>query len=168
LYNLNYDMIIQILQQFNYSGEAHANTPPAHSIEKGGRIILHVQKGTVISCLILSKNGQKLHHDAEAQRLILKMGVLEWDLTPYTPSQVMDVTQLSLQTLRRNTFPDSHASPQRRASYQNEVCSWLSLQRSVYYLCDGKHSSEQIAVLLSQSPHTIEQILHHLQKSGAI
>jgi len=68
MYSLDYDMVVQVLQRFNYSGEAHANIPIQRAGKGDERVILHVQNGAVISCIILDTYGQKRYRNTDAQR----------------------------------------------------------------------------------------------------
>jgi hypothetical protein len=168
MYSLNYNMVVQVLRQFNYSGETHADIPAQVALKGGGHAILNVQNGVIISCLILNKNGQKLYHNAEAQNLLLRIGVLEWELAPLAPSQPTASAYLSPPAQPKNTYHNVHVRPLRRVLPRNEMRGWSSLQRSVYFLCDGIHSCEQIAKLLSRPPNVIEQVIHNLQALGVI
>src|SRR6185437_14302408 len=87
MYSLEYGRMVQILHQLRSSGEFHADIPPRSPLKQGGRIILLVQKGNIVSCFILDRNGQKLYHGNEAQRLLPMLGVLDWQLIPATPAK---------------------------------------------------------------------------------
>src|SRR5215469_12837748 len=78
MYSLAYGMMVQVLRQLKYSGEFEANVASHAALKEGGRVILVVQNGNVISCFISDKYGQKLYHDAEAHRLLSTFGVLDW------------------------------------------------------------------------------------------
>jgi hypothetical protein len=176
VHSLDYDMMSQVLQQFNYSGEARADIPSQAVMKGGGRVTLAVKDGRILSCFILDKHGQKLSHDQEAYRLLARLGILEWELVPLssptspaTPAPTPQTnqpprTQPSVQTNRvyRSAFPRHlHVS-------QAQMRSWSMLQRSVYMLCDGTRSSEQLAALLSRPHDLIEQTLNDLRLLGAI
>jgi hypothetical protein len=86
VHSLDYDMVGQVLQQFNYTGEVRANISPIPQIRGGGQVILTVHNGHILSCLILNKNGQQIAHGQEAYRLLIKLGTLDWDLIPFSTS----------------------------------------------------------------------------------
>ena len=62
MHSLDYNRITLVLQKFNYSGEAHANIPPQPKMRDGGKVVLTVKDGHIISCLILDKIGQKVSY----------------------------------------------------------------------------------------------------------
>jgi len=45
---------------------------------------------------------------------------------------------------------------------------WTVLQRSVYLLCDGTRTQQQIAVLLSRPLNIIEQTIYELRRLSVI
>jgi hypothetical protein len=159
-------MMVQTLQQFGYSGEAHADVSSQIVLRGGGRVILIVLNGTVTSCLILNKKGQKLYHDAKAQSISSRLGELEWKLISSAPTKTSmtvgppQITQLTDMT--------SSCCPRRIAVPQAQMSSWPVSQRSAYLLADGTRSIEQIARLLSRPSSVIEQTVHTLQALGAI
>ena len=165
MYSLNYDRVVQALQQFKYSGEVHADLSARAGLKGGGRVILIVQKGIVLSCFIFNQSGQKLHHGTEAQRVLSKLGVLEWRLVPFASPQPM-MTESEARTIHisnRNYF-----YPRRLVLSQVQMRTWSSLQRSVYFLSDGTRSKEQIATLLSRPLSLVEQAIRDLQAFGAL
>jgi hypothetical protein len=181
VYSLDYNMVIQVLQQFRYSGEVHADVPLQVKLREGGRVILMVYNGVVRSCFILDRNGQKLYHDAEAQRLLPKLGVLEWKLVPFTsppltkpaypPSIAPPFTKPAYPPSiapPRNPSNGAHFYPRRRDIPQAQMRIWSVLQRSVYLLSDGTRNQEQIAALLSRPLNLIEQTISELQQLGVI
>lgn len=166
MYSLSYEMMVQVLQQFGYSGEVHADVSPDSILRRSGRIVLVVQGGTITTCIILNQDGQKLYHDAQALSLVSRLGVLEWRLvsspTPRfarSPSQPFAAESPSKGT----TF-----YPRRLIIPLSQMRSWPILYRYVYSLADGTRSLEQIASLLSQTPRTIEQAVQNLQAIGGI
>lgn len=90
MHSLDYNRITLVLQKFNYSGEAHANIPPQPKMRDGGKVVLTVKDGHIISCLILDKIGQKVSYGQGVSPLLTKLGVLEWDLvrTSSSPSNM--------------------------------------------------------------------------------
>jgi hypothetical protein len=58
--------------------------------------------------------------------------------------------------------------PRRRLVTQDQMYTWSILERSVYMLCDGTHSHEQIATLLSRPLNIIERVLDDLRLARAI
>ncbi len=84
MYSLKYEMMIQVLQQLAYTGELQANIPSQAALREGGRVVLLVQKGKIISCPIFDKNGHKLYDDVQAQRRLLKLGIVDWHLVSST------------------------------------------------------------------------------------
>jgi hypothetical protein len=173
MYSLTYDMIVQVLQQFNYSGEVHADIFPCANMRKGGRVILAVRSGSVVSCVIFSENGQKFYHDTEAYNFIVRLGVLDWKLvfaasppsTAFLRSSSID-TPPSMETPVHSTR-DGHF-PRRRVVSPTQMRAWSMLYRSVYSLCDGTHSNELIATLLSRPPHSVEKVIRDLIDANAI
>src|SRR5271157_2678235 len=130
-------MMVQVLQQFRYSGEVHANMPLQAKIREEGRVILMVYNGVVRSCFILSRKGQKLYHDVETQRILSKVGVLEWELVPFTSPQPTE--SVHPPPIAQASSPDNGARfcPRRLTVSQTQMRTWSVLQRSVYLLSDG-------------------------------
>ncbi len=168
MYSLDYDMVVQVLHQFQYSGEVHADVLPQARLREGGRVVLIVSNGIVGSCFILDRNGQKLYHNAEAQRHLPKFGVLQWKLIPFTSPLPTKSAHAAPIAQPIDTSRDVHISPRRLAVPQAQMRAWTVLQRSVYLLCDGTRTQEQIAVLLSRPLSLIEQTISELQRLGVI
>lgn len=168
VYSLDYDMVIQVLQQFRYSGEVHADVPLPAKLRVEGRVILMVYNGIIRSCFILDRNGRKLYHDAEAQRLLPKLGVLEWKLVPFTSPPSTEPAPPPSIAPPRNSSSSGHFYPRRLAVSQAQMRTWSVFQRSVYLLSDGTRNQEQIATLLSRPLALIEQTIFQLQQLGAI
>jgi hypothetical protein len=161
-------MMVQVLQQFRYSGEVHANLPPQAKIREEGQVILMVYDGVVRSCFILSRKGQKQYHDAEAQRFFSKVGVLEWELVPFTSPQPAKPAHPPPIAQAKNPDSGVHLCPRRLTVSQTQMRTWSALQRSVYLLSDGMRDQAQIATLLSRPLNIIEQTISQLQQLGAI
>ncbi len=168
VYSLDYNMVIQVLQQFRYSGEVHADVPLQAKLREEGRVILIVYNGIIRSCFILDRNGRKLYHDVEAQRFLLKQGVLEWKLVPFTSPPPTEPTHPPPIAPPRNSSSSTHFYPRRLAVSQAQMRTWSVLQRSVYLLSDGTRDQTQIATLLSRPLTLIEQTILQLQQLGAI
>jgi len=90
VHSLDYNRIVLVLQKFNYTGEAHANIPAQPKMKEGGKVVLMVKDGHIISCLILDKLGQTVSYGQGVSPLLAKLGVLEWDLvrTSSSPSHM--------------------------------------------------------------------------------
>jgi hypothetical protein len=164
MHSLRYEVIIQMLQEFGYSGEAHANIAPYILLREGGRAILIVQDGRITASLILHKNGRKLYDDAEAQNILSLLGVLEWELVEtYTaPAPPLHRTSQSAAPTAGTFYP-------RRAPVASStVHHWAKQLRCVYLLADGTHSVEQIGRLLSYSKTLVEESIQNLRSLGAI
>jgi hypothetical protein len=168
VYSLNYNMMVQVLQQFRYSGEVRANVPLQAKQGEEGQAILMVDNGVVRSSFILGKNGQKLYHDAGAQRFLSKVGVLEWNLAPFTSSQPTEPAHPPPIAQAKNPGEEARFRPQRLEVSQAQMRTWSVLQRSVYLLSDGTREQAQIAKLLSRPLTIIEQTVSQLQRLGAI
>jgi hypothetical protein len=170
VYSLDYDMVVEVLQQFHYSGEVHADVLPQAKLREGGRVVLFVSNGIVGSCFILDRSGRKQYHDAEAQRLLPKLGVLQWNLVSFaSPQQPMKPAYsppIAPQPI--NTSSGAYFCPRRLEVPQAQVHVRSVLQRSVYLLSDGTRTPEQIAVLLSRPLKVIEQTISELQRLGVI
>ena len=80
MHSLDYNRIVLVLPKFNYSGEARANIPPHAKMRDGGKVVLTVKDGQIVSCLILDSLGRIVSHDRGFSPLLTKLGVLEWDL----------------------------------------------------------------------------------------
>jgi len=157
MYSLKYEMMLQVLHQLGSSGEFRADIPSQAALKEGGVVILRVLGGKVISCIIANKHGQKLYHDADAERLLPRFGILDWQLiSPAVPEMKPVEKKEDLIPMRHIVVPPA------------EIHSWAPLQRSVYLLADGTRTVEQIAKLLSRPVQTIEQILHYFETSGII
>jgi hypothetical protein len=181
VHSLDYEMMAEVLQQFNYSGEAHASIPAQAAMRSGGQVTLTVRDGRILSCLILNEYGQKVYHDQQAQRLLAKLGRLDWELVPFSSSLLSSPpatpapTPPAFQAPARQPVQTNYRErgrapghPRRRTVPQMQLNAWSMRQRSVYMLCDGTRSSEHIAVLLSRPRDLIEQTLNELRLSGAI
>jgi hypothetical protein len=183
MYSLAYEMMVQVLRQLGYSGEFHAEVVPHAALKEGGRVVLVVHNGSIVSCFIFNKHGQKLYHDAEAQRQLPTFGVLNWRLASSSPTRTANpITPPTAPIIHRNVNPitppfvpkvtlvegERRSIPHRRSVSEAQVRTWSALERSVYFLADGVRSAEQIATLLSRPPALIEQIIQKLKASGAI
>ena len=185
MYSLDYEMMVQMLQQFGYSGEVHADISSQAILKGAAKVVMGVHGGTVTACLILNRNGQKLCHDVEAQFIISRLGVLEWRLISSTshvaapetvkppgPSRATVKPSGPLPVVPpQRPVPIGQAAlfrPRRRVQAQSQISNWPALQRSVYLLADGARSIEQIAKLLSRHPDVIGQVVRDLKAYGAI
>jgi hypothetical protein len=168
MYSLEYGMMLQVLHQLGSSGEFHADIPPQAALRQGGYVILHVQDGNVIAGFILNKKGQKLYHDADVQRLLPKLGILDWQLVPSTPPKSASpnppIAVPDVKTVHR----DEDIIPQRRMVSPTQMRAWSTLERSVYSLADGTRTIEQIAKLLSRPKEIIGQVIHNFEISRVI
>jgi hypothetical protein len=169
MYSLEYERMVQVLRQLRSSGEFHADIPSRPPLRQGGRIILLVQKGNVVSCFILDKNGQKLYHDAEAQRLLPMFGVLDWKLINSAP------TKTTASATSSSSIPAMYPTenlagfiPRRLGISPGQAYAWSALERSVYSLVDGTRSIEQIALILRRPTTTIEQVIRGFEASRVI
>jgi hypothetical protein len=165
VYSLDYDMLVQVLRQFNYSGEVHADVSARPGLKEGGHITLIVQNGTVVSCVITNRNGQYLHSDRDAYRILPRLRVLDWTLRAAPSPQISRSTPLPGTP---PIYSNPYAYPRRLLFPQAQMYNWSALQRSVYSLSDGTHTTEQIAILLSRPLHVVEQAVRDLQAFGAI
>lgn len=170
MYNLTYEMMVQALRQFAYTGEAHAEIAARSALKGGGRAVLAVQNGNLTGCFIFNKGKQKLYDGIEAQQMLTQLNVLDWNLVspssspagtrsyqPGTPSQAAKEPD------RRTSF-----CPRRLILSQSQTRTWPPLHRSVYFLADGMHTIEQIATLMSCSQQAVEQAIRDLQIIGGI
>lgn len=170
MYSLSYEMMTQVLRQLGSSGEFHAAIPSQGALREGGHAVLQVQNGNVVFCFIYSKSGKKLSHNGEAQRLLLKLGILDWKLVP--PTQDMPLRDTSpvppvvpgVKPVERNR----DFIPQRRMVPKAMMSTWPTLERSVYSLADGTRTIEQIAKLLSRPIEAVEQVVHTFEVTGVI
>ena len=168
MYSLESDMMIQVIRQFGYSGDCHADIPPQGSLKHGAHAILVAHKGMITSISIFSRNGKKQYHDKEALSVLSQSGVLDWTLVPSsTTPPVYSVTPSppvrspdadSIIPLRLRRLPVN----------QSQIRAWSTLHRSVYALIDGTRSIEQIASLLSRRPTVIKQIIRELHSQNAL
>lgn len=181
MHSLDFEMMAGVLQQFHYSGEAHADIPAQAAMRGGGQVILAVKDGRILSCVILDESGQKLYHDQQASRLLIKLGRLDWELAPFsspslssppaTPVPTAPAFQAPARPPAQTNYgqrsrPPRH--PRRLPVSQTQMGTWSIRHRSVYMLCDGTRSSEHIALLLSRPHNLVEQTLNELRLSGAI
>jgi hypothetical protein len=167
MHSLRYEVILQMLQQFGYSGVAHATIAPFVLLREGGRAILIAQDGKITTSLIVHKNGRKLYDGMEAQNILSRLGRLEWELVETYPLSAppprgtpLPVTPMEKRT---DTF-----YPRRVSVPSYTVHQWTRQLRSVYLLADGTHSIEQIGRLLSYSKALVEESLQRLRSLGAI
>lgn len=168
MYSLTFQMMQLILRQFGYTGEVHADIPARSVLKSGGRVVLVVQNGNVVSCFIFNQNKQKLYEGKEAQNILARLNVLDWRLTSPTSSSA--AVRNTHSTTSPQTTPNGRASfyPRRLALPQAQMSTWPPLHRSVYFLADGVHNVEQIAVLLSCPQHSVEKAIQDLQAIGGI
>lgn len=166
MYSLSYEMIVQVLRQFGYSGEVHAEIPIDSAHKRSGYVVLVVQNGEIKKCVISQQNGQKLLEGEQAFRMLSRLGVLDWKLI-YAPTPGM----------AQSPSPSFAAGPGARSGSfcprhlplsPFQMQSWPMLYRSVYALADGTRSVEHIAMLLSHPIPKIEQVIRNLQDIGGI
>jgi hypothetical protein len=166
MYSLDYAMMSQVLQQFHYTGNVSSHVPLHPALGESGYVLLAVEEGAVLSCVILNTYGQKLSSGAEASRLLAQLGVLEWDLARsfFPPS-----SRPTSPSPAAPSLDPGHLAPLHHLNVpQEQLRTWSMLYRSVYCLCDGTHTSEQIRTLLSRPRPVIEQVIHDLLAMGAL
>lgn len=170
MYNLTYEMMVQTLRQFAYTGEAHADIPTRSALKGGGRAVLVVQNGTQTGCFIFNKAKQKLYDGMQAQQMLTQLNVLDWNLVSPSSSpagmrgyQSATPPQVAKEPDKRTGF-----CPRRLVLSHSQMRTWSPLHRSVYFLADGMHTIEQIAILLSCSQQAVEQAIQDLQIIGGI
>jgi hypothetical protein len=170
MYNLTYEMMVQTLRQFAYTGEAHAEIPARSALKGGGRAVLVVQNGNLTGCFIFNKGKQKLYDGMEAQQMLTRLNVLDWNLVSPSPSPAGVRSYQPATPSQAAKEPDKRSSfcPHRLVLSQSQMRTWSPLHRSVYFLADGKHTIEQIAILLSCSQQAVEQAIQDLQIIGGI
>ena len=169
MYSLSYEMMTQVLRQLGSSGEFHADIPPQGALREGGHVVLHVQSGNVVFCLIYNKNGRKSYHNVEAERVLLRVGILDWKLAPTQASPLHDTNLVSpVVPEKKSVEKYRNLIPQRRMVPEATLRTWPTLERSVYSLADGTRSIEQIAKLLSRPIEAVEKIVHAFEVSGVI
>jgi hypothetical protein len=183
MYSLVYGMMVQVLRQLGYSGEFQADVAPQAVLKEGGRVVLTVYNGSVVSCFIFNKYGQKMYAGTEAQRMLPTFGVLDWKLVPTSSGSTKTANPITppvVPVVNKTTDPmtppvASHqvegagrSIPHRLRVSEAQIHGWSALERSVYFLADGVRSTEQIATLLSRPPSLVEQIINNLETSGAI
>lgn len=170
MYSLSYEMMTQVLRQLGSSGEFHAGIPSQGALREGGYAVLQVQSGNVVFCFIYSKNGKKLCHNGEAQRLLLRLGILDWKLV--SPTQDMPLRDTSpvppVVPGAKSVGRYRDLIPQRRMVPKAMTSTWPPLERSVYSLADGTRTVEQIAKLLSRPIEAVEQVVHTFEVTGVI
>jgi hypothetical protein len=170
MYSLRYEVMVQMLQQFGYSGEVHAKLPPQAPLKEGGRVVLIVLNGSITASMILQRNEQKLYHEAEVRSILMRLKVLEWELVSSTPTAASPADTMTVKLPRTTPANGMKASsyPHRLVVSQSQMYSWSKLQRSIYFLADGTRNIERIAMLLSCSVDVLEQSINELQSLGAI
>ena len=171
MYSLSYEMMIQVLRQLGSSGEFHADIPSQAALREGGRVVLQVQSGNVVFCFIFNKSGKKLYHDGDAQRLLLRLGILDWKLAPPAHTMPLRDANLGLPVVEeKKSVEKRHRDliPKRRRVPEATMRTWPTLERSVYSLADGTRTIEQIAKLLSRPVEAVEQVVHTFEVSGVI
>lgn len=164
MHSLRYEVIIQLLQQFDYSGEAHASILPHSLLKEGGSAILTVKDGKVLDCVIFNREGKKLYAQAEAHSILSRLGILEWRLMEAPASSTQSLSgPLALPVHQGNTF-----SPRRVAVPLSTVHQWPKLHRSVYFLADGTRNVEQIARIVSCPVTHVRRAINDLASLGAL
>jgi hypothetical protein len=166
MYSLSYEMIVQVLRQFGYSGEVHAEISIGSALKKSGHVVLVAQYGEIRKCIILQQDGQRLAEDEQAYAMLSRLGVLDWQLVPASPPGMAQSPSPSFTGgpgARSGSF-----CPRRLPLSPSQMQSWPMLYRSVYALADGTRSIEHIAMLLSHPLLRIEQIVRNLQDIGGI
>lgn len=181
MYSLEYEMMIQTLRQLGFSGEFQADLPSQPVLRGGGRVVLLVRQGQVLSCFILDKDGQKIYHDAEAHQLLPRFGIVDWQLVsppsgrsaytgppPFAAPGWPPVAPPAPPPPPTRRERSRGFFPQRLAVSEAQWRAWSTLERAVYALADGTHNIEQIAVLLSRPVPTIDQVIRNFESLGII
>ena len=168
MYSLKYEMMTQVLQQLAYSGELRASIPSQTALREGGQVVLLAQKGQVISCMLFNKNGRMLCYGVQAQHLLIRLGIVDWQLVSSTESQTASPVPLPSVPGAISVQRERDLVPQRLLDSQAQMPTWSTLERSVFALADGTRTVEQIAILLSRPIQTIVQVISKLDKSGVI
>lgn len=161
MYSLSYEMIVQVLRQFGYSGEVHGDIPASSALKGSGHVLLVVRDGKIMKCMLFQHGGQKLLEDEQARTMLSRLGVLDWKLgnapTPETAQSPFPSFAVEPGASSGSCCPCRLAVPPSRMQ------SWPMLHRSVYSLADGTRSIEHIAMLLSHPLLRIEQAVQDLQ-----
>ncbi len=168
MYSLAYGMIVQVLQQLKYSGEFNAVVSSQPALRGGGRVVLLVQDGNIMSCFIFDKSGRKLYHGPEAQRLLPKFGILDWKLASSAAPTTSNAVVPPAVPLAKPVEKKGRFVSRRFTASASQTRTWSDLKRSVYFLADGTHSIEQIAMILSQPVMVIERITSEFEASGLV
>jgi len=162
-------MMVQTLRQFAYTGEAHAEISARSALKGGGRAALVVQSGNLTGCFIFNKDKQKLYDGMEAQQMLKRLNVLDWSLVSPSSSPASVRSYQPATPYQAAKEPDTRAfCPRRLVLSQSQMRTWSPLHRSVYFLADGMHTTEQIAILLSCSQQAVEQAIQDLRIIGGI
>jgi hypothetical protein len=170
MYSLSYEMMIQVLRQLGSSGEFYADIPAQGALKEGGRVVLQVQSGNVVFCLIFNRSGKKLYHNGDAERLLPKLGILDWKLAPPTQNTFVRDAK-SVPPVVPEAKPVGRIRdliPKRRMVPEAMMRTWPTLERSIYSLADGTRTVEQIAKLLSRPTEAVEQVVHTFEITGVI
>jgi hypothetical protein len=170
MYSLTYEMMVQTLRQFGYTGEVHADIAVRSALKGGGRAVLVVQDGNVTSCIIFNKDKQKLYEGIKAQMMLQQLNVLDWKLESSTSPSEGIRSSYPDTPLQAAKAPDKRTSfcPRRQILSQSQMRTWPSFHRSVYFLANGTRNVGQIAVLLSCPQEAVERAIQDLQIIGGI
>lgn len=157
-YHLPVEAMIAIMASSRQSVLLLAHLPALAGFATQGclaRIVL--EQGALRTCLIIRKSGVVLLQNQGAYAALLRCGDLEWrvirpaDLAASGPAQSVmgasEHTQWGIPRLRVTSL------------HRDLLTSFPRSQRVVLVLVDGKRSIEEIAHLLSKSPHDIQQML---------
>ena len=180
-YRLDLDTLLLMLGQS--TGSLYSEFQHISGVRGRCQVFLHIEQGTVKSCLIMNERGNEIASGEAAIKLIQSQ-VLEWHYTESeaSPAARRDTHPLLPQVTPprlRNTGPlrqpsvPALRSPIPRRIYrvpQHEFMLWPRLYRSVYSLIDGKVPVEYIVRLLAreQGVEKVREALFYLQQAGLI
>jgi hypothetical protein len=192
VYETDLQTIVRIF--FQQTVELRAEAAQVPGMQGPVRIRITLVKGTIVACLIKSKNGE-VFSGAEALHIVERLGSLTWDYTSLKPgdgasgisrqsksSQSTSTTTQSFATQKEQAPATPSQGPQAswsafqpvlvpvrvRNVLQQQFAEWPRTYRSVFNLVDGHNSIEKIAYLLAKPYETVAKILSDLHKQGVI
>jgi hypothetical protein len=80
-YRLDYKTMSKRLQRLRYWGIVSSFVPASTALGQSGYILLMLEDGAVMSCVILNEHGRRLHFGVNASHLFPRLDGLEWTLT---------------------------------------------------------------------------------------
>ncbi|MGH2479916.1 MAG: hypothetical protein ACRDHW_09705, partial [Ktedonobacteraceae bacterium] len=119
------------------------------------------EQGALRSCMISGPTGVVLLQNQDAYAALVRCGDLEWRVIYPADLAASEHAQPMTDALEHTQW----GIPRLRVAFLHRemLASFSRSQRVALVLVDGKRSIEEIAHMLSKSPHAIQQMLATLR-----